>query len=71
MLKSYGEVTKLNRVNYVPHLNFDGSSVFEDNGRANLIDTVCDMLYPRPAECPQPNEKSDTDDYFDIFSMTR
>ncbi|CAB3239912.1 unnamed protein product [Arctia plantaginis] len=59
LLKSYGEVTKSNRIFYVPHLVFDQSSVYEDSGRTDLIGTVCGMLYPRPDECPK-----NTKDYY-------
>lgn len=51
LLKSYGELTKANKVAFVPHLTFDGSTEREREARINLITVACNMLNPQPAEC--------------------
>ncbi|CAB3239911.1 unnamed protein product [Arctia plantaginis] len=51
LLKSYGEITKANKVLFVPHLKFDGSTEHERDARNNLITVVCNLLNPQPPAC--------------------
>ncbi|XP_075980844.1 uncharacterized protein LOC142979636 [Anticarsia gemmatalis] len=51
VLKQYGDETHELEPSYVPYIVLDGSSQYQDRAAGNLVDTVCQLLNPKPSVC--------------------